>query len=94
MKYKCLSWNKDYSNKTDEESKKRFIKNTFKISNNDINKFILLLREHVYPYEYMDEWEKLMKYYHLKKKEFCSNLNIDCITDTDDTHVKRVSKDF
>ena len=66
MKYKCLSWNKDYSNKTDEESKKRFIKNTFKISNNDINKFILLLREHVYPYEYMDEWEKLMKYYHLK----------------------------
>ena len=39
--YKCTSCNKDYSNKIDEELKKRF-KNTFKFSNNDINKVILL----------------------------------------------------
>ena len=57
MKYKCLSSNKSYSNKIDEESKKRF-KNTFKFTNNDINKFILLLRKEVYPSEYMDKWEK------------------------------------
>ena len=54
IKYKCLSCNKDYSNKINEEFKKRF-KSTFKFSNNDINKFILLLRKGVYPYEYMDE---------------------------------------
>ena len=42
IKYKCLSFNKDYSNKLDEKLKKRF-KNTFKFSDNDINKFILLL---------------------------------------------------
>ena len=42
MKYKCLSYNKDYSNKIDEELKER-LKNTFKFSNNGINKFILLL---------------------------------------------------
>ena len=54
VKYKCLSCNKDYSNKFDDKLKKRF-KNTFKFSNNDINKFILLLRKGVYPYEYMDD---------------------------------------
>ena len=33
IKYKCLSFNKDYSNKIDQELKMRF-KNTFKLSNN------------------------------------------------------------
>ena len=54
MKYKCLSCNKDYSNKIDEELKKQF-KNTFKFFNNDIIKFILLLRKDVYLYECMHE---------------------------------------
>ena len=40
IKYKWLSWNKDYPNKLYEE-----FKNTFKFSINDINKFILLLRK-------------------------------------------------
>ena len=54
IKYKCLSCNKNYSNKFDEKLKKRF-KNTFKFSNNDINKFILLLRKGVCPYECMND---------------------------------------
>ena len=44
IKYKCLSCNKDYPNKPDEKLKKKF-KNTFKFYDNDINKFILLLRK-------------------------------------------------
>ena len=51
--YKCK---KDYSNKFHEKLKKQF-KNTLKFSNKDINKFILLLRKGVYPYQHMDDWE-------------------------------------
>ena len=43
IKYKCLSFNENYSNKIDEKLKKRF-KNTFKFSNNDVNKFIFSQR--------------------------------------------------
>ena len=53
IEFKCLPCNKDYSDKVDEELKKKF-KNTFKFSNIHINEFILLLRKSVYPYEYMD----------------------------------------
>ena len=42
IKYNCLSCNKDYSNKIDEELQKIF-KSTFK--------FILLLRKGIYPHE-------------------------------------------
>ena len=56
-KHNCLSFNKDYTNKLDEELKKKF-KNTFKFSNNDISKFVLLFRKAVYRYEYMDDLEK------------------------------------
>ena len=69
IKYKCLSCNKNYSNKIDEKLKKRF-NNTFKFSNNDTNKFILLLRKVVYPYEYMDQWGKFNETTLLEKEEF------------------------
>ena len=47
IKYKGLSCYNDHSNKTHEELKTRF-KNTFKFSNNDMNRFVLLLRKGVY----------------------------------------------
>ena len=32
--------------------------NTYQLCNNDLNKFDLLLRKGVYPYEYMDSWKR------------------------------------
>ena len=68
-KYKGLSCNNNYSNKIDEKLKKRF-KNTFEISNNDINKFILFLRKVVYPYEFMEDWENFNEEKLPEKKSF------------------------
>ena len=93
IKYKCLTCNKDYSINADEKLKKTF-KNTFKFSNNDINKFIFLLRKGVYSYKYMDEWEKFNETTLLEKEEFCSKLNMADNTDADYMSAKRVYKDF
>ena len=76
-----------------KELKKRF-KNTFKFSNTDISRFTLLLREGVYPYEYMDEWEKFNETKLPEKEECYSNLNVEDITYADYMHAKRVCKDF
>ena len=47
-----------------------WFKNTFKFSNNDINKFILLLIKGVYPYQCISDWEMFSetKQQYLKKK--------------------------
>ena len=40
----------------DEKLRERF-SNTYKFSNQDSNKSILLLQKGIYPYEYIDDWE-------------------------------------
>ena len=45
-------------------------KNAFNFFNNGINKFILLLRKGVYPYEYLNEWEQVSETSLPKKKIF------------------------
>ena len=82
IKYKCRSCNKNYSNKITKELKRKF-KNTYQFSYNGINKSILLLRKAVYPYEYMDEWEKFNETLLPENKELCSKLNMGDITDAD-----------
>ena len=88
IKYKCLCCNKSYQGKFDEKLKEPFF-NIYKFSNNDISKFILLLRKSVYLYEYMDDWEKFSETSLPGKEDFSSHLNMEDITDADYAHAKR-----
>ena len=63
---KCFNCNSYYKKKFNKDLIKKF-KNTYSFCNNDLNKFMLLLRKGIYPYEYMDSWENLMKHYQAKK---------------------------
>ena len=82
-----MSCNEWYSKKLNEGLKKKF-KSTFKFSNNDINKFILLLRKGFYPYEYMDDWENFNETALPKKDKFYSNLDAEDIAEADYKHGK------
>ena len=57
IEYKCLCCIKNHQHKFDKKLKERFF-TTYKFSNNDKNKFILLLQKGLYPYQYMGDWEK------------------------------------
>ena len=65
------------------------MKNTFKVSNNDINQLILLLKKCVCTDEYMDEWEKFNEISLPEKEEFYSNLNMEDIIDADYIYRKK-----
>ena len=67
-------------------------KNTYSFCNNDLNKFILLLRKGVHPYEYMDSWERFNEKSLRSKKEFYSNLNMEDIDEIDYRHGNNVFK--
>ena len=58
--------------------------------NGDLNKFVLLLRKGVYPYEHMDSWEKFDENILPPKEAFYSNLNLEDISDEDYTHAQKV----
>ena len=53
----------------------------------------MLLRKGVYPYAYMDGWEKFNETTLPEKEEGYSNLNME-YTDADYMHAKRVCEDF
>ena len=57
-----------------------------KFSNHNNNKFILLLQKKIYPYEYVDDWEKINETSLPEKERFYSHLNMEDITDADYAH--------
>ena len=60
--------------------------------NGDVNKFVLLLRKGVYPYEYMDSWERFDETSLPDKKDFYSELYLEDITNEIYTHAQKYLK--
>ena len=88
---KCFNCKTYYKKKFNKDLIKKF-KNAYSFCNNDINKFALLLRKGVYPYEYMDNWERFNDTSLPSKEDFYSNLNMDNIDDIDYRHGNNVFK--
>ena len=68
--------------------------NTYQLCNNDFNKFDLLLRKGVYPYEYMDKWKRFKEDKLPDKESFYSELNKKHITESDYEHSQKVYDTF
>ena len=68
--------------------------NTYEFCNNDINKFILLVKKGAYAYEYMDSWERFDKTSLPAKETFYSKLYLDDITDEDYIHAQKVFEEL
>ena len=54
----------------------------------------MLLRKGVYPYEYLDSWERFDEEVSPDKEPFYSSSNLEDIADIDYRHAKRVYKEF
>ena len=54
----------------------------------------MLLRKGIYPYEYIDSWERFDETSLPDKEAFYSSLNMEGITSVDYRHAKRVYKEF
>ena len=60
----------------------------------ETNKLVLLLRKGVYPYKYMDNWERFHETLLPDKKSFYSELYLEDITDKDYPHAQKVFKEI
>ena len=90
--FKCFKCKKNYEIDFDKELISKF-SSTYDFCKGDINEFILLLRKGVYPYKYMDSWNRFSETLP-DKKDFYSCLNMENITDIDYRHATKVFREF
>ena len=92
LNYRCKEC-KGTSTKSINELIEKF-PSVYQFCDGDLDKFVLLLRKGVYPYEYMDSWERFDETSLPDKKYFYSELNSEDITDKDYSHAQEVFKEF
>ena len=90
---KCFNCKQYYEKDFNKELIKKFA-NTYTFYNGNLNKLVLLLRKVVYPYEYMDNWERFNETSLPNKESFYSTLNMENIDDIDYRHGNNVFKRF
>ena len=87
--FRCFRCKKNYEKNFNKELIQRFA-NIYEFCDGDLNKSILLLRKGVYPYEYIDSWQRFDETSLPDKEAFYSNRNMEDITDIDYRHGKTV----
>ena len=91
--FRCFKYKKNCEIDFDKELINKF-SSIYDFCKGDINKCLLLLRKGVYPYEYMDNWDRFNEISLPDKKDLYSRLNMENIIDIDHIHAKREFKEF
>ena len=74
--FRCFECKKNYQKGFNKNLINRFT-NIYEVCNKDINRFILLLRNGIYPCEYIDSWERFDETSLPDKGTFSSSLNME-----------------
>ena len=91
--FECIDCGKEYKKGFNKELIKRF-SNTYEFCDSDMDKFLILLRKGIYPYEYMDGWDRFNEKTLPNKESFYSNLMMEDISASDYAHANNVFKKF
>ena len=103
--FRCFNCKKNYKKEINKELIERF-SSTYEFRDKDLHKFIMLFGKGVlhkfimlfgkgvYPYEYMDEWDKLNEKIIPNKESFYSSLTLENITELEYIHANNVFKTF
>ena len=91
--FRCFECKKNYQKDFNKDLINRFA-STYGFSNKDINRYVLLLRKGIYPYEYIDSWERFDETSLSDKEAFYSSLNMEGITSVNYRHARRAYKEF
>ena len=86
--YKCKEYKEEWKRPLNKLTES--FPSIYQFCNGNLNKFVMLLRKGIYPYEYMDRWEKFDETALPPKKDFYSNLNLEDIRDEDYAHAQKI----